>query len=189
MCSYTVFPYGLQLHNRSSQFSGVFCDSQAFSGIMSISRDSRLPLHKRTNKISRKNEILILLGTGCIAANGTPQKCAVLHFWTNGQPCSKNCTVPRRRSKCGGQNWGISNSTLLAKSQGRSQYVVQFRDDIRFTYCCFLNFGRLEQEQDWGRTRFDWCTSCHVSVAPIGRGRCFCCCCACSHRPDFGKLP
>jgi len=26
-------------------------------------------------------------------------------------------------------------------------------------YCCFLNFGRLEQEQDWARTWSDWCTS------------------------------
>ena len=81
---YTMCPHRRQSHNPSSQFSGVFCDSQAFSGIISISRDSRLPLHKKTNKISRKNEISSLHGPGCIAANGTPQICDLQHFWTNG---------------------------------------------------------------------------------------------------------
>jgi len=91
---YTMCPYSLQPHNRSSPFSGVFCDSQTFSGIFSISHDSRLPLHNRTNKISRKKEILILHGTGCIAANGTPQKCALLHFWTNRKPALRTVPFP-----------------------------------------------------------------------------------------------
>jgi len=71
-----------------------FCDSQVISGKISISRDSRLPLHKKTNKIPRKNEVLILHGTGCIAANGTPQKCALLHFWTNGKPVLRTVPFP-----------------------------------------------------------------------------------------------
>jgi len=91
---YTMCPFGVQSRNRSSQLSGVFCDSEAFSGIISISRDSRFPLHKRTNKISRKNEILILHGTGCLTANGTPQKCALLHFWTNGKPVLRTVPFP-----------------------------------------------------------------------------------------------
>jgi len=88
-------PYGLQSHNRSSQFSGVFFDSQAFSRKISISRDSPLPLDKKTNKISRKSEILILHGTGCIAANGTPHKCGFPNFWTNGKPVLKTVPLPQ----------------------------------------------------------------------------------------------
>jgi len=89
---YTMCPHRRQSHNRSSQFSGVFCDSQALSGIISISLDSRLPLHKRTNKISRKNEVLTLHGPGCIAANGAPQICDLQNFSTNGKPVLR--TVP-----------------------------------------------------------------------------------------------
>ena len=108
-------------HNQSSQFSGVFCDSQAFSGIISLSRDSRLPLHKRTNKISRKNEILILQGTGCITASGTLQKSALLHFWTNGKPVLGTVQfpegVPSVEDRIGGS--AIQVIGILWKSIGR----------------------------------------------------------------------
>ena len=91
---YTMCRHRRQSHNRSSQFSRVFCDSQAFPRITSISRDARLPLDKRRNKISSKNEILILHGTGCIATNGTPHKCGFQHFWTNGKPVLRTVPFP-----------------------------------------------------------------------------------------------
>ena len=94
MCQPPWLPLRGAPARRPKIHSGVFCDFQAFSGIIPISRDSRLPLHKRTNKISRKHEILILHGTGCIAANGTPQKCALLHFWTNGKPVLRTVQFP-----------------------------------------------------------------------------------------------
>jgi len=91
---HTMCPHRRQSHNRSSQFSRVFCDSQAFSGIISISRDSWLPLHKKTSKVSRRNEILTLHGPGCIAANETPQICDVQYCWTNGEPVLRTVPFP-----------------------------------------------------------------------------------------------
>jgi len=122
---YTMCPYGLQSHNRSSQFSGVFCDSQALSGNISIYRDSRLPLHKRKNKISKTDEILILHGTGCITANGKPQKCALLHFWTNGKPVLRTVpfpeNVPSVEDRIGGS---AISATQLPKTVDLSVSII-----------------------------------------------------------------
>jgi len=124
---YTMCPYGLQSNNRSSQFSGVFCDSQAFSWTISISRDSRLPLDKKTKNISRKNEILILHGTGCIAANGTPQICGFQHFWTNCKPVLRTVPfpegVPSVEDRIGGSAIRYSQYPLLSHPDAHDRHA------------------------------------------------------------------